>query len=673
MKMRAVLIGVLVLALAAGAFAYERTVMVEYFSNYACGPCYGQDGNVQILLDNYSRDDVAFMIYHVNWPGPNDWYYVANSSQNNTRRGYYGVDGVPWFQVDGYTNSGNLGYLMGTITNRIGEYTPVQITFDSGQIVEDHVEVEVTVASDVDLSATDRLHTLLIDLDTPYGIAPNGITNYRYNMLEMAPSASGQGLNIPAGGSETFTFTMDLWDDHELDNYGVVSFVQNNGDSEIYQSRWTDEIEIPYPNLSVTDTEIDDDGQALPNGRPDAGETVEIIVSVDNAEDYNATEGLTATITASDPALEFDHAECSFPVIPPGGSGSNADDPFVMTVPDPYSAKYVTFTVTFSDGSGYETSHDFLQLVGAPPILFVNDYGNGEDAYDTWFDVMVNAELAFEFKSPEEVMEGGAVGYDAVIWATSNSTGDVLSSEKRAAIANYLNSGGKLLLTGENIGQSIGDASFLADYFGSQHGNDEQPSPYNVRLFGVEDGPFPDADLTIFGAGGADNSVEPSSVIPIESVPFYHYVQAEDIGGVGYETGTFSSVYLAFNLEAVSGLDNSQTADEVVLDLLQWMDVQASVDHPGAQPALPETVELAGYPNPFNARITVSWSLPAAGEIELAVYNLLGQEVARLAEGRMNAGVHDLTWDASGQASGVYLLALTAGGRTHTNKIVLMK
>ncbi|MFO8029073.1 MAG: T9SS type A sorting domain-containing protein [Cyclonatronaceae bacterium] len=79
------------------------------------------------------------------------------------------------------------------------------------------------------------------------------------------------------------------------------------------------------------------------------------------------------------------------------------------------------------------------------------------------------------------------------------------------------------------------------------------------------------------------------------------------------------------------------------------------------------------YPNPFNPGTAIEFSMPEPGTVTLTVYNILGQRVATLASGRLDAGTHSRYWDATGLASGVYLYRLSAGGYSLTNKMMLMK
>ncbi len=81
----------------------------------------------------------------------------------------------------------------------------------------------------------------------------------------------------------------------------------------------------------------------------------------------------------------------------------------------------------------------------------------------------------------------------------------------------------------------------------------------------------------------------------------------------------------------------------------------------------------ANYPNPFNPVTTVAFGLPATSQVRVAVYDLLGRELAVLADGIMSGGNHEVQFDASGLPSGTYLYRLEAPGLRITRQMVLVK
>ncbi|MBU0520241.1 T9SS type A sorting domain-containing protein [bacterium] len=82
---------------------------------------------------------------------------------------------------------------------------------------------------------------------------------------------------------------------------------------------------------------------------------------------------------------------------------------------------------------------------------------------------------------------------------------------------------------------------------------------------------------------------------------------------------------------------------------------------------------IGAYPNPFNPTTTISYALPAAGTVELSVFDISGREVAKLVDGYRDEGVHEVQFDASCVSSGIYFCRLTYDGRVEIEKLVLMK
>jgi photosystem II stability/assembly factor-like uncharacterized protein len=89
---------------------------------------------------------------------------------------------------------------------------------------------------------------------------------------------------------------------------------------------------------------------------------------------------------------------------------------------------------------------------------------------------------------------------------------------------------------------------------------------------------------------------------------------------------------------------------------------------------IPGTFELQqNFPNPFNPTTAVSFRLPVASEVKLVVCDILGREISVLVDERKNAGVHQVTFDASGLPSGVYLYRIHAGGFVSTRRMLVLK
>jgi hypothetical protein len=82
---------------------------------------------------------------------------------------------------------------------------------------------------------------------------------------------------------------------------------------------------------------------------------------------------------------------------------------------------------------------------------------------------------------------------------------------------------------------------------------------------------------------------------------------------------------------------------------------------------------LQNYPNPFNPTTVISCQLPVVSHVRLAVYDLLGREVAVLVNERKQPGTYVVTWNAAGLSSGVYIYRLLAGSYVESRKMMLLK
>lgn len=89
--------------------------------------------------------------------------------------------------------------------------------------------------------------------------------------------------------------------------------------------------------------------------------------------------------------------------------------------------------------------------------------------------------------------------------------------------------------------------------------------------------------------------------------------------------------------------------------------------------ASPSEFVLGAFPNPFNPSTTISFSLPREARARIAVFDILGREVAVLADNVFTAGEHRLMFDGSSLPSGLYFARLQSGTLQATHKLLLMK
>lgn len=102
--------------------------------------------------------------------------------------------------------------------------------------------------------------------------------------------------------------------------------------------------------------------------------------------------------------------------------------------------------------------------------------------------------------------------------------------------------------------------------------------------------------------------------------------------------------------------------------------IQESMDAGDEDVFVPCVLALnQNFPNPFNPSTIISFTLPQRTQVRLTIFNILGQQVALLADNLMEAGEHQISWKASTEASGLYFYRLQVGDQVLTRKMTLLK
>lgn len=183
------------------------------------------------------------------------------------------------------------------------------------------------------------------------------------------------------------------------------------------------------------------------------------------------------------------------------------------------------------------------------------------------------------------------------------------------------------------------------------------------------------------------NMVEtPYFTADIRTIPEYDEVQVWNVSGAAYNvTGNVKlawsmneldeayNMYLVVNGNAI----DMRTESSVIVsqeDISDMTILVGSGDMGINSVEIPEEFALnAAYPNPFNPVTNMTLALNADAQVKMTVYNLVGQVVDVVVDGFMNAGYHNITWDAGNIPSGVYIVKVNAGTNVSTQKVMLMK
>ena len=315
---------------------------------------------------------------------------------------------------------------------------------------------------------------------------------------------------------------------------------------------------------------------------------------------------------------------------------------------------------------------------GEPEILLVDD--DGGDAYEAYYTNALDDRAFYALTQPENLTTDALNSATLVVWFQGDQ-GRMLSQSERDMVDAYRAAGGHIVLTGQDLPSSQ-HADWIMGPFGSTvTGTDEVDN----AVVGIENGPFAVDEYYFLFNGGAGNQahmdrIESMIDCPIE-VLRYH---SPDGGGVaGVCDACFGedahALLLGFGLEGISGAGSSEDLSEVLLRLLAW--ARGEVDVPFNDPdARPTGFEITGaYPNPFNPSTVLGFTSPTAGELVLEVFNLRGQLVDQRNCGLISAGQGEISWNAEGLPSGVYLARLSVLDQntrmqgSHVTKLLLVR
>lgn len=113
---------------------------------------------------------------------------------------------------------------------------------------------------------------------------------------------------------------------------------------------------------------------------------------------------------------------------------------------------------------------------------------------------------------------------------------------------------------------------------------------------------------------------------------------------------------------------------ERIMDLKERRMATGTQSDPLAfQDELPNSIDISNYPNPFNPSTTISIALDGASDVQVRVFNSIGQQVQTLAQTRLSSGVHNFRFDGSNLASGMYLVVVQTPETRKVHKMMLLK
>lgn len=378
--------------------------------------------------------------------------HILNAADNNARRGYYGVNSVPWIDVNGTTISVSQAALEGAVNSGNASYSPFKIEIIPVRFSNNVINVKVIITRDSSDNTTfnnTKLRVALTELTvdrTCLTCCNNGEILFHNVTRKMLPDGKGTLIQIPVAGDSVeyeFSFIPNAQFLQEVDitALSVVAFIQSDANKLVYQSATAD-VELSN-NLNAA-FQVTENLGALP---------FEVTF-----EDYSSATDSTSITSWS---WDFDND---------GNPDSQEPNPtYTFTTEGTY-----TVSLTVSDGINQyiRTLENYIYgLTNSADILVVNgiDYSNatyipemqafysssaciGNHNVDVWdlfgdqgFNYRANSSFQTTHLFNRDIPTSVLNLYDKVIWIGNNFSGD-LAFFIPAQVIDYVQNGGNFLL-----------------------------------------------------------------------------------------------------------------------------------------------------------------------------------------------------------------------------------
>ncbi|UCG30165.1 MAG: T9SS type A sorting domain-containing protein [candidate division WOR-3 bacterium] len=262
---------------------------------------------------------------------------------------------------------------------------------------------------------------------------------------------------------------------------------------------------------------------------------------------------------------------------------------------------------------------------------------------------------------------------NTIIWYTGRAAVNTVTSAEQDSLIQFLDDGGKLIITGQNIGEEISGTSLYENWLHAQLIND---SISVTRCYADTLDSLGQGLTKIFTVGSAPSQYSRDVIASDGSAhEFLFYDTLHTNCAAIWYNSTFPDyrvIYSGFGLEAVNQIPGHMSLTEVLAVFLDWFDVLSVEEN--LVDRIPISL-LAVYPNPVTRRMLIMMGSPVIGELgSLFVYDITGRLVRTLHEGELpDVLMWHLEDDIGRQlANGVYFLKLRTKQRSDIVKVVIV-
>lgn len=596
-----------------GQVAKQYTIF-EHFTNTSCGPCATQNPIFQSnILDN-NDGTVHHISYHPWWPSNQDPMYVHNIDENTARTQYYGVGAVPTMILRGNQwTGGPAGVSSSLIQSDIKDGSPLRVKV-----------IETINGSQYDLSillesvntipgGTYVLHTAIIESNKTYPSPPgnNGETYFPNIFRKLISGVGGDTVVLASMGNsitKNLSYTMDpAWDANKI---YVIAFVQNLGTKEVINSGSTLDPDFEILNNSA------DIFKKSPSGSEKQFSTH--ITVTGNSQNMYRIKLESEQPGNWNSGFVFNGNTYPDSVDVQLNGGFTGDIDIKVTPGNTPAVGSYSIQVSQVNNTNFQPQNFNYHVISGITDLIINNeesFGDGSFSYDFEPDyrngLTAAGNTAYDAIGHNLFMEGMDKGildevnnlYYNVGWSFPSFT-----DEKVAAFKPFLDNGGNLFVSGQDIGWDTWDPN------GNGNANTQDFYTNYLQAAYLNDGGVQFSQLTanpgdqVFGNVSSSNISDvyignfyPDQIRPtnLGKATFNYNGDTNIVGGVRYEAANFKTVYLGIGIEMIQ----SQAVRDSVIKLSHdWFyGITTGTDFQNKLNAA-----INGYPNPAKNEFIIS-------------------------------------------------------------------
>lgn len=668
--------------------AYDRKSIVERFTNASCIPCASINNSwYNTTTSNLVASRIiSHVIYNGWWPGSNDPMYLLNQPDNTARINYYGVNSVPWIDVNGtQVSTANSTGLVNAVNTGNSQFSPFEIDIIQQALSPNLIKVKIVITrdpGDVTTFSNTKLRVSLTEKTVAYPSPPgsNGESVFHCVNRKMLPNAAGTEFAIPAPGASTeveleYIPTSAFLQAVNLDSIRVVAFIQNDNTKYIYQS----EMKELTPNYVAQIQALSGD-VITENSAAVQFETV--VKNVGMMQDT-----YTISLSSDFPAGwtgAFTTTNGTFPFGQTDNVTVNPNDSALISVSinlngvDGYGRTYVQYSSTNNPGM---IDNVVLRNVTTTGIDFLAIDASGKNyanAVGTTLNNVYSGTYGIVSRSALQQGMLNLGNFKIISWTGANRKPAFIPQEVDN-LTQYLDNGGKLFITGQDIGSDVflstGQSQFAQSFYNNYLKANFVADISNLFIIrGILNDPISSGIQIIADGTIYDLSLDKIAPADTTASVCFQYFNGPDIAGIKVATETHGVVYLAFGLEQVA---TQSVRDTILSRSIAWLsDIVTGVSS-DENILVKNFILEQNYPNPFNPSTVIRYQVPEASLVTIKVYDVLGKEVATLVNEQKEAGIHSVEFNTSsvgaGIASGIYFYQMTAGENVSVKKMSLLK